>query len=452
MDWKEEYKKAEARMTAFLNKHNGFTISEDGEMFKELSQIFRHEEEIEDEKIRKHLISLFEKFVILGVANECETSEIKVDDILSWLKKQELKKIEQKPTDNVEPKFKDGDWVVNNNGEPQLSQVISRSWPDSKIKRATRNSEMFINTTTLDKQYHLWTIQDAKDGDVLCTKNKCCPFIYDKGRYNNGLAYYYVGIDVSGNLNIKSPHNMLAHFGRLDNIHPAAKEQRDLLFKKMHEAGYEWDGEKKELKKIEQTLVIEMKTPEESLGIDSDTYNKIVDECVYGEQNPVWSEEDEVNLNEALSYIKDDALKEFIKSIKNRVQPKQEWSEEEVEIIDWLVASFDSLKIPTDTFYLSKVRPFLISLRNKIQPIINEWSEEDEYNKRQVCRILRKAGCSQKLQDKINSWLESFRFQPHWKPSDEQITVLAKASETYCDIDKGVLYSLYNDLKKLREE
>ena len=27
-----------------------------------------------------------------------------------------------------------------------------------------------------------------------------------------------------------------------------------------------------------------IKTPEESLGIDYDTYNKIVDECIYGEQ------------------------------------------------------------------------------------------------------------------------------------------------------------------------
>ena len=29
---------------------------------------------------------------------------------------------------------------------------------------------------------------------------------------------------------------------------PATKEQRDLLFQKMKEAGYEWDAEKKELK------------------------------------------------------------------------------------------------------------------------------------------------------------------------------------------------------------
>ena len=38
------------------------------------------------------------------------------------------------------------------------------------------------------------------------------------------------------------------------------------------------------IKKGEQKPAFEMKSPEESLGIDSDTYNKIVDECIYGEQ------------------------------------------------------------------------------------------------------------------------------------------------------------------------
>ena len=38
-------------------------------------------------------------------------------------------------------------------------------------------------------------------------------------------------------------------------------------------------------KKSEQKLV-EMKSAEESLGVDSDTYNKIVDECIFGEQKP----------------------------------------------------------------------------------------------------------------------------------------------------------------------
>lgn len=46
-----------------------------------------------------------------------------------------------------------------------------------------------------------------------------------------------------------------------------------------------------------------IKTPEESLGIDSDTYNKIVDECIYCEQKPAWSEDDERNLQGIIDEI-----------------------------------------------------------------------------------------------------------------------------------------------------
>ena len=40
-------------------------------------------------------------------------------------------------------------------------------------------------------------------------------------------------------------------------------------------------------KQGEQKPVIEMKSAEESLSIDSDTYNKIVDECIYGDADKV---------------------------------------------------------------------------------------------------------------------------------------------------------------------
>lgn len=37
---------------------------------------------------------------------------------------------------------------------------------------------------------------------------------------------------------------------RVFTAYPATKEQRDLLFRKMREAGYQWDADKKELRKI----------------------------------------------------------------------------------------------------------------------------------------------------------------------------------------------------------
>jgi DNA repair ATPase RecN len=56
------------------------------------------------------------------------------------------------------------------------------------------------------------------------------------------------------------------------NIFPATKEQRELLFSKMKEAGYEWDANHKQLKKIEQ--------------------------------KPAWSEEDEEILQWVISDVK----------------------------------------------------------------------------------------------------------------------------------------------------
>ena len=41
---------------------------------------------------------------------------------------------------------------------------------------------------------------------------------------------------------------------------PATKEQRDFLFQKMKEEGYEWDPVKKELKKIKNKAVTKTET------------------------------------------------------------------------------------------------------------------------------------------------------------------------------------------------
>ena len=81
-------------------------------------------------------------------------------------------------------------------------------------------------------------------------------------------------------------------------------------------------------KQGEQKPTIEMKSTEESLGIDSETYNKIVDECIYGDdkQKPAWSEEDEEHYKACLQYF--DAVNpdmvyykdyQWLKSLKQRI-------------------------------------------------------------------------------------------------------------------------------------
>lgn len=100
--------------------------------------------------------------------------------------------------------------------------------------------------------FKLWTIEDAKDGDVLASNvliskyNK--PFIYN-GNHNSTHVGAYCGISTENMFNVATEK---CRWTTNVNIRPATKEQRDLLFQKMKEAGYEWDAEKKEPKKIEQ--------------------------------------------------------------------------------------------------------------------------------------------------------------------------------------------------------
>lgn len=96
----------------------------------------------------------------------------------------------------------------------------------------------------VDRLASAFTIQDAKDGDVIFYDEgwicifKCIHgiwyssycFITDDGEFHTGYERHAVDSTIHG------------------NAHPATKEQRDLLFQKIKEAGYEWDADKKELK------------------------------------------------------------------------------------------------------------------------------------------------------------------------------------------------------------
>ena len=59
-------------------------------------------------------------------------------------------------------------------------------------------------------------------------------------------------------------------------------------------------------KQGEHKPTIEMITPEESLGINSDTYNKIVYECIYGEKKHTEKVESNFNVGDWVVYCNDD--------------------------------------------------------------------------------------------------------------------------------------------------
>jgi len=194
---------------------------------------------------------------------------------------------------------------------------------------------------------------------------------------------------------------------------------------------------------VEQKPAFEMKTPEESLGIDSDTYSKIVDECVYGEQKPVWSEEDG-------------------------------------KVTKWVIDYIGNCPNESFDFYGGVGKEAVLSWLNKLKGIKfkdifqlqskQEWSEEDRGNLLDIKCIIDEVWHNQDVREEIGHsgeeleslwhWLDKIWQrveypQDTWKPTEEQIEYLAKAIATLGDEGDfktaSILNNLRGELKKLRE-
>ena len=285
-----------------------------------LEDIFPELKENEDERIRKEII---ETFKILG------DGKIPVDinyaDIFTWLEKQgKQKSIDdltqqevmdiavakcfeqsgQKPVDKVEPKFHEGEWIVDNQGlTHQIERVVEN------VTTHTFGYDIvgggYFNDNT--EGVRLWTIQDAKDGDVLASDNSI--FIFQE-EYIAEKPIAYCGL-MNGCFIVDGEDACWTN----ERYYPATKEQRDTLFKAMADTGWEFDFEKKELKKIEQEIVENSAKVSESSSEEKDMceykkgfecgkqrvlkYPEDFDLC----KKSVWSEEDEEHTHSLLDRL-----------------------------------------------------------------------------------------------------------------------------------------------------
>ena len=185
-----------------------------------------------------------------------------------------------------------------------------------------------------------------------------------------------------------------------------------------------------------------------------------------GEKNPAWSEEDEVGLGDALLAIKQARTvakdendmgnlwyaERWLKSLKGKVQPKQEWSKEDDGVLlesisvlqnngHWVLADkLKSLKpqnnITDEEFAQAKKNAYNNAL-DKIEyhsgePTFDDgWSAAIDY-----------------IQKK------SIRPQNKWKPSDEQMEALDWQVEntSVSSWQYKATKELMEDLKKLKED
>lgn len=271
MDYEKKYKNALAWAREVMTGETGFIREEVVEVFPEL-------QESEDEEIRQAMINFFKSERIKdGIA--VLHFGVNIEKMIAWLEKQGKlpegfyyvnsdgkkfysdtlqygnvrlhieKQKEQKSYDKVEPKFKVGDWVVYKN---DICQIVKREEGCNKLVTTFGIEKELVNERNLSTA-RLWTIQDAKDGDVLAASDNSV-FIFS--HCEDGGCFHHVALANDGIIALNK--NLKTCWETKRAARPATKEQRDILFQKMHEAGYEWDAEKKELRKID--IISEPKT------------------------------------------------------------------------------------------------------------------------------------------------------------------------------------------------
>lgn len=383
------------------------TVSTLIDIKEELEYIFPEFKESEDEKVRKALVELVKCNERSGytLLNNVSTSSM-----LDWLEKQG----EQKPADNFKQKFKVGDWVVHDmsDGRKVIRQIVNITNKSYVLDGEDFNTFYFND---LENNYHLWTIQDAKNGDVLAEDPiegypSSFVAIYKKQNGEDFDSYCFVGFDG------KFYKGENGH--STEEIHPATKEQRDTLFAKIKEEGYEWSEDTHELKKISQRMVsaeakealYDKPTDEEMKELLRTEYEKGRADA-FAQMQKEWSEEDECTLNGILDDYKSmcKTYRNWLESLKNRIQPqqKQERSEEDEVKINRIVACLENLNIADNDILLKDVE-----------------------------------------------WLKSLKERYTWKPKTWEIQILESV------IEKGenpknysaTLHSILEQLKKLKGE
>ena len=224
----EEKAKAYDEAIEKVKKSYGNRIAED---------IFPELREDDNERIKKNCI----RFLELQRQHYAETFEI--EECIAWLANQG-----KNSTNKTKPRFNVGDWVIFIK-DKRIFRVEEKENYEYTLRYILGGSIClpFSNEELIRE----WTIQDAKDGDIICYKDEISLYENDikyltKPEPTFGGFTYYCCYD--GKRFITNNFYLLIEQDKID-IHPATKEQRDALIKAINNAGYEWNAEKKELKK-----------------------------------------------------------------------------------------------------------------------------------------------------------------------------------------------------------
>ena len=176
-----------------------------------------------------------------------------------------IEKNEQKSSGEIEPKFKVGNWYQCTKNFVGKGVIFDRNTAYYCAQEGCLQDEYGCHIAIVKDLYDrfkLWTIQDAKDGDILAISWREDEDLWEKivifkkyhsdgvkGLYSTPCVEGYGNTFKNGKLAFKEEVPYYSRKWTCDLL-PATKEQRDTFMKAMNDTGYEWDTEKKELKKL----------------------------------------------------------------------------------------------------------------------------------------------------------------------------------------------------------
>ena len=138
--------------------------------------------------------------------------------------------------------FHEGDWIACE--ELNTAKILSINMDRYEVEFIDGN-KAFPHIDYIDRNFHLWTIEDAKDGDILAFNDET--IVIFKDLYNKTSFHSYCHIEEE--IFTISKKDM-PDWWEEKGFYPATEEQRTFLFRKIKEAGYKWNPETKTLEKL----------------------------------------------------------------------------------------------------------------------------------------------------------------------------------------------------------
>lgn len=248
----------------------------DGVISQETAEKYVPElKDIKDEKIRKGLIEHLKELKEQSVEGSHLKRPEHYDAWIAYLEKQGEQNIEE----DSNPKYHTGNWIISDTAnEDYRICLIMGIYNGNYITRSIHGYHGIFKFNNIESMYRLWTIKDAKSGDLLADADGLNLVLF-RGIGNNkwnDVVDYHATLDRYDVFGIQEDNHFWGYPCSC-NLFPATKEQCERFVKAMNKAGYEWDADALEVRKIDK--------------------------------KPAWSEEDERLIEEAAECLRKYASK-----------------------------------------------------------------------------------------------------------------------------------------------